>query len=423
MSEHTTTPTDSCQAGASRRQRAKKPRPKKAGAGADGQRDAYGRFQAGNPGGFGNPYARQVAILRRELMQRTRPEEIREIGNKLVTLAKAGNVQAAKVILSYTLGLPTPAQQPDRVDADELTLFNEELELQASLTAQMKNPGLDVNLRHIRVRRLYNAYLAAKMLHGALTASPEERKRHLEETAGLPADQRALRAAELGEAKNWRPCHEQELLFKPWEPWPAEEAPAADAAPHGATPNHAAANHHGTNGHATANRLHEPSNHADNGAARNGAARNGATTATAPKNGAAHGVTSAASAPSTNGVSRERAANPATVAGARINAQTAAPHDVASPSSSATAPSVSGSNGKAPAVAPSHRGAVHRSGKSSAAKGATPTKRTIAACTRNILPKALRPRGMIKPPAACVARASATGLVPGRAEVAPANRS
>ena len=36
---------------------------------------------------------------------------------------KAGNVQAAKVILSYTLGLPTPAQPPDRVDAYRIMGF------------------------------------------------------------------------------------------------------------------------------------------------------------------------------------------------------------------------------------------------------------------------------------------------------------
>src|SRR5688500_6903186 len=115
MSVHTTAtkPTDSRKTIPSPRRSARKSRPKKAAPGASGQRDAYSRFQAGNPGGFGNPYARQVAMLRRELMQRARPEEIREIGDKLLALAKGGNVPAAKVILSYTLGVPTPAQQPD----------------------------------------------------------------------------------------------------------------------------------------------------------------------------------------------------------------------------------------------------------------------------------------------------------------------
>jgi hypothetical protein len=371
MSEHTTTtPTDSCKPAASRRKTATKPRPKKAGAGGNGQRDAYGRFQAGNPGGFGNPYARQVAILRRELMQRTRPEEIREIGNKLLALAKAGNVQAAKVILSYTLGLPTPAPQPDRVDADELTVFNEELELQASLTAQMKNPGLEVNLRHIRARRLYNAYLAARMLDGALTATPEERKRHREETAGLPADQQALGCAELGNAKNWLPCHEQELLFKPWEPWPAEEAAPADAAPQAATTSHGAndnaAKNHAANGHAAANRLqgadrngaaHKGAMH--KGAMHNGAARaaTGAPTAKASKNAAAHEVASTASAPSTNGVSEGCAA---TTAAAPVSPN--APDKVASPPR-----------------APSTNGVIRARSKYA------------------LLPKSMRPKGVIVP--------------------------
>ena len=100
----------------------RKPRARKSNPDANGNgqhRDAYGRFQAGNPGGVGNPYARQVAMLRHELMDRTRPEDIREIGDKLIAMAKAGNVQAAKVLFSYTLGAPAPAQDPDRVNADE----------------------------------------------------------------------------------------------------------------------------------------------------------------------------------------------------------------------------------------------------------------------------------------------------------------
>src|SRR5688572_17086543 len=175
-------------------------------------------------------------------MQRARPEEIREIGDKLLALAKGGNVPAAKVILSYTLGVPTPAQQPDRVDADEMMLFNEELELHKHHGEQLKSPGLEVSLRHIRARRLYNAYFAARMLNGALTASPEEKQRLEKETAGLPEEERAFRCAELGEAKNWLPFSQQELLLQPWEPWPAEEAAPADAASHGVTASDGAAN-------------------------------------------------------------------------------------------------------------------------------------------------------------------------------------
>jgi hypothetical protein len=49
MSEHTSTPSDSCKTAATRRKTPKKPRSKKSGPGTNGQRDAYGRFQAGNP--------------------------------------------------------------------------------------------------------------------------------------------------------------------------------------------------------------------------------------------------------------------------------------------------------------------------------------------------------------------------------------
>jgi hypothetical protein len=417
MSEHTSTPSDSCKTAATRRKTPKKPRSKKSGPGTNGQRDAYGRFQAGNPGGVGNPYARQVAMLRRELMQRTRPEEIREIGDKLIVLAKEGNVQAAKVVFSYTLGLPTPAPEPDRVAVDEMTLFNEELALQSSLAAQLKNPGLDVSLRHIRSRRLYNAYLEARMLLGMLTASPEELKRYRAQAPGLSGDQQVLAAAELGDAKNWLPFSQQELLHKPWEPWPAEEAPSQNAAPTNGAAHGAPAKSDTAPGVASGEctpstngvSQHRPTNGVTNHAT---AAPNGS----AAKDSAAPGVASGKRAPSTNGVSEHRPTNGVT------NHATAAPngsaakdgaapgvasgkrapstngvsehrpgiglaHDSTALGDAAAAPPTTGSNGKPPAQSP----------KKSVAAAARPTTRIMSARTRNILPNELRPRGMMAP--------------------------
>ena len=53
------------------------------------ERDEGGRYRPGNKGGPGNPFARQVAMLRRELVECVTREEVREIARKLLELAKA----------------------------------------------------------------------------------------------------------------------------------------------------------------------------------------------------------------------------------------------------------------------------------------------------------------------------------------------
>jgi hypothetical protein len=319
-------------------------------AGANNHRDAFGRFQAGNPGGYGNPYARQVAMLRRELMQVTAPADIREVGQKVLALAKAGNVQAAKLLFAYNLGLPMPPVDPDRVDIDERELFSHELEISHDGAKQITNAGLEVMLRYLRSRRLYNAYVQAKVLIGQLTATPEERARHQQETAHLPPDQRALRYADLGEAKHWLPCAQQELLHKPWEPWPARTPSDADAT-------------------------------ADI------AAKNGA-----PKNGA----------PSEDGVNGAHAAAAPPAAGVPAAPVSAAPNSPQTPSvpgvvpngSSARAPSGNGNNGSAHDA---QRHSAQRNGANGSAHAAAPKKRIVAGSKRAILPKALRRRGEIVP--------------------------
>src|SRR4051812_22089587 len=80
---------------------------------------SQGRFAAGNPGGPGNPFARQVAALRQAFLNEVTPEDLAAIARTLIELAKAGDKAALKLLLSYTLGKPGPAVDPDRLDADE----------------------------------------------------------------------------------------------------------------------------------------------------------------------------------------------------------------------------------------------------------------------------------------------------------------
>jgi hypothetical protein len=88
-------------------------------------RDTGGRFARGNPGGPGNPHARRVAALRQTVLDTVGIEGITEIVGGLVAAAKAGDVAAAKLVLGYAIGQPTPAVDPDRLDADEARVFTD----------------------------------------------------------------------------------------------------------------------------------------------------------------------------------------------------------------------------------------------------------------------------------------------------------
>src|SRR5260370_28301433 len=72
-----------------------------------------------NPGDSGNPHAlhcaRMLALLRASICD----EEMVAIIRKLVEKTRAGDVSAAKLLLSYKLGKPAPAPNPDQIDRDE----------------------------------------------------------------------------------------------------------------------------------------------------------------------------------------------------------------------------------------------------------------------------------------------------------------
>src|ERR1700687_2111927 len=71
--------------------------------------DARGRFASGKLGGPGNPFARQVAALRQAAVDAVSADEVRAIIAKMTEKALAGDVAAAKVVLSYAVGRPAAA--------------------------------------------------------------------------------------------------------------------------------------------------------------------------------------------------------------------------------------------------------------------------------------------------------------------------
>ncbi len=83
-------------------------------------RDEHGRFAKGNAGGPGNPFARQVGRLRQVLLNAATPERMERIAGKMMELAEAGDVQAAKLVLSYVVGKPAEAVNPDTLAVEEV---------------------------------------------------------------------------------------------------------------------------------------------------------------------------------------------------------------------------------------------------------------------------------------------------------------
>src|ERR1043165_529342 len=101
---------------------ATEPNPNPTGA---SERDAKGRFQKGNRGGPGNPFARQTAKLRQAALNAVSEEDIQEVIAILKAKAKEGDVAAIKLLLSYSVGKPATAADPDTLDQHEMhTIIN-----------------------------------------------------------------------------------------------------------------------------------------------------------------------------------------------------------------------------------------------------------------------------------------------------------
>lgn len=109
-----------------------------------GHRGANGRFLRGNPGGPGNPYARQAALLRGALHAALGPEDVEDVARAMIARAIDGDVAAAKLVLAYAVGKPqTPlddvAEQEimHRAGVDRLT----DQELEQLLVLSLKVHG------------------------------------------------------------------------------------------------------------------------------------------------------------------------------------------------------------------------------------------------------------------------------------------
>jgi hypothetical protein len=158
---------------------------------AEGGRDAHGRFGRGNAGGPGNPFARQVAALRTALLGRVTPEDVEAVADELIRQAKEGDLAAAKLLLSYTLGKPAPAVDPDTLDWQEWENYRRQPDPAPDMAAAAQRPTLAFALDYLRAL-LPSLTEGQKRLY-----LQEDHARQVEEQreAAARAERRARRAA------------------------------------------------------------------------------------------------------------------------------------------------------------------------------------------------------------------------------------
>lgn len=163
-----------------------------------GERDDKGRFGKGNCGGPGNPFARQSAMLRQAALKAVSDDDIREIIEALKAKAKGGDVAASKLLLSYTVGKPTAAADPDTLNQHEYqTIVNNHVTSMDGTCQVIQGMPIDALLMILRA--LIPVLFASKlqMVKEVLSAPPEdedefnEAEEHIQENAAAGAAARA----------------------------------------------------------------------------------------------------------------------------------------------------------------------------------------------------------------------------------------
>jgi hypothetical protein len=116
-------------------------------------RETNGRFAKGNKGGPGNPFARQVAALRKQLVEAVTPEVMAQIVMVLLLRAQSGQLAAIKLLFTYVLGRPAEAVNPDTLDHDEMELFARDLGMDELLGKVLLSVPAELACECVRVAR------------------------------------------------------------------------------------------------------------------------------------------------------------------------------------------------------------------------------------------------------------------------------
>jgi len=116
-------------------------------------RNEKGQVTLGNPGGPGNPYARQMAHFRRKLQSYYTEDQLQEAHQALFELVKKGNVAATRLFYEYGPGKSVKSEDPDRMDAHEWQQAKETVVKSAEVAQVMGAPNMEAHLRMTRLFR------------------------------------------------------------------------------------------------------------------------------------------------------------------------------------------------------------------------------------------------------------------------------
>jgi hypothetical protein len=128
--------------------------------GKNNGRDDQGRFTPGHAGGPGRPpaapanaFSRQLAENRRAFVGVLGPAQVAAIAQKILERALAGDMTAAKLALTFAVGKPAPARDPDVQDVEELHLYQKAAEATAVLPAAVQALPADLACGMVQAAR------------------------------------------------------------------------------------------------------------------------------------------------------------------------------------------------------------------------------------------------------------------------------
>jgi hypothetical protein len=121
-----------------------------------------GRFAVGNPGGPGNPFARQMAALRAALVNGVTERDIQDILNILLLNAKGGHLPTIKFLFAYVIGKPKPVVEPDLLDLQEMQQLQQSALPPEALETLCGQLPLDFQVQLTRFSQAENATAAVQ---------------------------------------------------------------------------------------------------------------------------------------------------------------------------------------------------------------------------------------------------------------------
>jgi hypothetical protein len=192
---------DQAQAGSQEQQAASGPDP------LNGRRPD-GKFARGNPGGPGNPHARHCARMLQAFRNAISAEEMQRLFRVLYEKAAAGDVSAGKLVLSYHIGKPLPASNPDAIDRDEWNHYQQDSmaldEMKRVLSSLPTRVGNDIARTTLPIMtEAWTKDLATQLMKGCPV--PKEVHERTEDGEEKPEVEAPIANGELNESDGIQP--------------------------------------------------------------------------------------------------------------------------------------------------------------------------------------------------------------------------